>query len=82
MTNAQSETGQMAGCCQNLPLGALSSRSTPSVLVGELFKKFGLFFLTRGCSGKCDKRTARHHRKCVPESIPTMEETLGTVYCQ
>jgi len=36
--------GQMAVCCQNLPLGALSSRSTPSVLVGELFKKFGLFF--------------------------------------
>jgi len=31
---------------------------------------------------KCDKRTARHHRKCVPGSIPTMEETLGTVYCQ
>ena len=33
----------MAVCCQNLPLGALSSRSMPSVLVGELFKKFGLF---------------------------------------
>jgi len=31
---------------------------------------------------KCDKRTARHHRKCVPRSIPTMEETLGTVYRQ
>jgi hypothetical protein len=35
--------GQMVVCCQNLPLGALSSRSAPSVLVGELFKKFGLF---------------------------------------
>jgi hypothetical protein len=34
----------MAVCSQNLSLGALSSRSGPSVLVGELFKKFGLFF--------------------------------------
>jgi hypothetical protein len=29
--------GQMAVCCQNLLLGALTSRSAPSVLVGELF---------------------------------------------
>jgi hypothetical protein len=36
----------MAVCCQNLPLGALSSRSAPSMLVGELFKKFGLFLNT------------------------------------
>jgi hypothetical protein len=43
-TNAHSKMGQMAVCCQNLPLRALSSRSTPSMLVGELFKKFGLFF--------------------------------------
>jgi hypothetical protein len=35
--------GKMAVCCQNLTLGALSSRSTLSVLVGALFKKFGLF---------------------------------------
>jgi hypothetical protein len=41
--NAHSETGQMAVCCQNLPLGALSSRSAPSMLFGALFKKFGLF---------------------------------------
>jgi len=34
---------QMAVCCQNLPLGALSNHSMPSVLVGALFKKFGLF---------------------------------------
>jgi hypothetical protein len=34
----------MAVCCQNLPPVALSSRSAPSLLVGELFKKFGLFF--------------------------------------
>jgi hypothetical protein len=38
----------MAVCYQNLPLGALSSRSAPSMLVGELFKKFGLFFLKTG----------------------------------
>ena len=37
----------MAVCCHNLPLGALSRRSAPSVLVGELFKKFGLFLNTR-----------------------------------
>jgi hypothetical protein len=43
MTNAHSETGQMAVCCQNLTLGALSSRSALSVLVDALFKKFGLF---------------------------------------
>ena len=36
----------MAVSCQNLPLGALSSRSAPSVLVGELFKKCGLFLNT------------------------------------
>jgi len=36
----------MAVCCQNLPLGALSNRSAPSVLVGALFKKFGLFLNT------------------------------------
>jgi hypothetical protein len=36
----------MVVCCQNLPLGALSSRSAPVVLVGELFKKFGLFLNT------------------------------------
>jgi hypothetical protein len=43
-SNAHSETGQTAVCCQNLPLGALSSCCVPSVLVGALFKKFGLFF--------------------------------------
>jgi len=30
-------------CCQNLTLGSLNSRSALSVLVGALFKKFGLF---------------------------------------
>jgi hypothetical protein len=42
-TNAHSEMGQMAVHCQNLTLGALSSRSALSVLVGALFKKFNLF---------------------------------------
>jgi hypothetical protein len=46
---AHSETGQMAVCCQNLTLGALSSRSAFCMLVGALFKKFGLF-LNRGGS--------------------------------
>jgi hypothetical protein len=45
-TNAYSETGQMAVCCQNLTLGALSSRSALSMLVGALFKRLGLFFNT------------------------------------
>jgi hypothetical protein len=36
----------MAVCRQNLPLGALSSRSAFSVPVGTLFKKFGLFLNT------------------------------------
>ena len=36
-----SETaGQMAVCCQNLTLGALSSRSAHSVLNGALFENF------------------------------------------
>jgi hypothetical protein len=46
MTNAHSEAGQMADYCQNLTLGALSSRSSISVLVGALLKKFGLFLNT------------------------------------
>ena len=45
-TNAHSETKQMAVCCQNLPLGVLSSHTTPSVLVGMVFKKCGLFLNT------------------------------------
>jgi hypothetical protein len=44
--NVHSETEQIAVCCQNLPLGALNSRSAPSLLVGELFKKFGIFLNT------------------------------------
>jgi hypothetical protein len=49
-TNVHSETGQMAACCQNLALGALSSRSALSLLVGALFKKFGLFLIRVVCT--------------------------------
>jgi hypothetical protein len=45
-TCAHSETGQITVCSQNLTLGALSSRSALSLLVGALFKKFGLFLNT------------------------------------
>jgi hypothetical protein len=45
-TNAHSETGQMAVCCQNLTLGVLNSRSALYVLVGVLFEKFRLFLNT------------------------------------
>ena len=43
----------MEVCCQNQPLGALSSRSAPSVLVGELFEKFGVFFNTPRNDQQC-----------------------------
>jgi hypothetical protein len=45
-TNVYRETGQMAVCCQNLTLAALSSRSALSVLVGALFKKSSPFLNT------------------------------------
>jgi hypothetical protein len=45
-TNANSETGQMAVYYQNLTLDVLSSRSALSLLIGALFKKFGLFLNT------------------------------------
>jgi hypothetical protein len=37
---------KMTVCCKNLTLSALSSRSLLSVMVGALFKKFGLFLNT------------------------------------
>jgi hypothetical protein len=40
----------MAVCCQDLTLGALSSRNALSVLVGALCKKFGLFLNNRHIS--------------------------------
>lgn len=30
---------------------------------------------------QCDERTALHHTKCVPGSIPTTKETLGMMHC-
>jgi hypothetical protein len=47
-TNNHSETGQMVVCYQNITLGALSSRIAFSLLVGVLFKKFGIF-LNKPC---------------------------------
>jgi hypothetical protein len=44
MANSHSETGQMAVCCQNLTLDALSSRSALSVLVGAVFRKVRSLF--------------------------------------
>jgi hypothetical protein len=45
-TNAHSETVKKAVCCQKLALGMHSRRSARSMLVGALFKKFGLFLNT------------------------------------
>jgi hypothetical protein len=54
MTNAYIEMGQMAVYGQNLMLGALSSHIALSVLIGVLFKKFGLFLNTPHiCYLKC-----------------------------
>jgi hypothetical protein len=46
MTNNHSETGQMALCLQNLKLGVLRSHIAFSLLVGALFKKFGVLLNT------------------------------------
>jgi hypothetical protein len=42
-TDTHREMGQMEFCCQNLTLCVLSSHSALCLLVGALFKKFGLF---------------------------------------
>jgi hypothetical protein len=57
MTNAHSETPQMTVCCRDLKLGALSSHSALFVLVGILFKKFGLFLNTPWISLKTSRST-------------------------
>jgi len=44
--NAQSQTGQMELCCQNLTQGTLSSLSAPFMLIGALFK-WSVSFWTR-----------------------------------
>jgi len=46
-SNTHSEMRQMAVCCQNLTVGTLSKRSELSMLVGMLFKKFGIFLNSR-----------------------------------
>jgi hypothetical protein len=48
----------VAVCCQNLPLGALSSRSASCMLVGELLKKLGLF-LNTGVFNPCKTHWGR-----------------------
>nr|CAD7399084.1 unnamed protein product [Timema poppensis] len=45
-TNGQSETRQMAVCCPNPPLRAISSRSVLPLPVGGRFQKFGFFLNT------------------------------------
>ena len=72
----------MAVCCQNLPLGALSSRSAFSVLVGGLFKKFSLFFFEHAEIHENAITELRAITESVPGSTPTTEEMLGTVYRQ
>ena len=72
MTNAHSKTGQMAVCCLNLMLGALSSRSMLSVLVGMLFKKFGLFLNTL-CMCSCS-----HVVTCKDMANMSAVETMET----
>jgi len=44
----------MTFCYKNLTLGVLSSRTALSLLVGALFKKFGLFL-----------NTPRIHKACI-----------------
>jgi hypothetical protein len=62
-----SEAGKMAVFCQTLTLGALSSRSALSVLIGALFKKFGLFLNTpRTCT-----RIQMTLKYYVPEYVGT-----------
>ena len=56
--------------------GLSPSRLCPVSQTQNHFEKMS-FPNYRGDPGKYDKTTARHHRKCVPGSIPTMEETLG-----
>jgi len=49
----------MTVCCQNLALDALNSRSALIVLVGAVFKKFGLFLNTPRMSRTCFSKTLR-----------------------
>ena len=58
----------MAVCCQNLPLGVLSSCSMPSALVGALFTKFSPFLTTPSI---CSMTSITHS----PQSIQTFSLT-------
>jgi len=53
----------------------------PTSIQGTLFKKFG-FFEHAEIQENAIRELRAYHRKCVPGSIETMEEMLGTVYRQ
>jgi hypothetical protein len=79
MNNAHSETGQMAVCSQNLTLGALSSLSALSVLVGALFKKFVLFLNTPRIITTCKSNTKAHDPQKAPNNPLSGHRSLQTV---
>jgi hypothetical protein len=56
--------GQMAIYCQNLTIGALSGHNTLSVLVGVLFKKFGLFLNTPSIFSAMENNDSLNVSKC------------------
>jgi hypothetical protein len=72
----------MAVCCQNVPLGALSSRSAPSVLVGELFKKFGLFFEHAQIQENAIRKLRAIKESKFQEALQQRKKGWGTVYRQ
>jgi hypothetical protein len=67
----------MAVCCQNLLLGALSSRSTPSVLVGALFKKVWSFFEHTSCSLNYLNYVMHYYYISIPMLLTPFLETSG-----
>jgi hypothetical protein len=71
----------MAFYCQNLLLGALSSRSAPSLLVGELFKEFGIF-LNTGVYADCNGECLRIHVTPNYAKIKILETFPGAKYTQ
>jgi hypothetical protein len=68
----------MEACYQNLTLGALSSRSALSVLVGALFKKFGLFLNTPCILGSFNQQEAfiRSTIKCDTAEVHKFSKNL------
>ena len=70
----------MAVCCQNLPLSALSSCSAPTLLVGALFIKFGLFLNTPHiCDTACVMSCVIHAMQAV--SYPSDEDAPYSLSC-